>query len=261
MDGDHAHREIRLDRVDGRLRSAGADHADQVELLQVEGHHCSTDAQRHAVLLHEQRIVEEGQRGVEAGRPQDRVEVVTRAVGEVDRRAVEALDARAHLDATVLDPVEEELVDDGRTVGECSVIRDGHAGVVGGLTHGDAHHQARDEVLLLEGVLLHPGELGARLAEEGLGLEVVASPHHDVGVEVLLCGVYGEVAAGVARSDDEDTTPLDIPGIAVGTGVDLLAGVGAGHLGDLLVPQVTVGHEYAVVLAPYAIRCGDDPAR
>ena len=81
-----------------------------------------------------------------------------------------------------------------------------------------------------------------------------------MGVEVLLRCVHGEVAAGVARPDDQHPAPINVVDVAVGPRVHLLAREDAGHLGDLLVAQMAVSDKDAVVLALHSIGRPHRPA-
>ena len=135
-----------------------------------------------------------------------------------------------------------------RPLGERRVLRLRHARVVAPLADGDPGEQPADQVLVGGGELGQEPDLLAGYAEVGLRLEVDALTDDDVDVEAVLRGVDGEVAAGVAGADDEDPVALDVAGVAVRAGVDLLAGEVARDLRDLLVPEVAVGDQDAVVV-------------
>jgi hypothetical protein len=67
----------------------------------------------------------------------------------VHGRAVEPLDGRPDRDPTVMDPVQQQVVDRVLVAGQRPGLRLGHPGVVVVLADGDPRHQPGDEVLLV----------------------------------------------------------------------------------------------------------------
>ena len=185
---------------------------------------------------------------MESGRPEDRVVLLRLAVGEVHRLPFDARDAGSHRDAAVLDPVQEELVDHRATLREGAVSRFRQTRVVLPLADRDAREQPRDEVLLVGSELRHPGDLLPRHTEVRLRLEVHAFPHDDVDVQPMLRGVGRQIASGVAGAHDQHTRAVDVARVAVRAGVDLLSREVLADRGPLLIPQVPVGDEDAVVV-------------
>ena len=94
VEPDHARDELGLRGVHRELRPAWRREADEVEVLGADGQRQARGAQRHAVALADQAPVEERQRHLESGRPQDRVELAARPVDEVHGAARRAARSR-----------------------------------------------------------------------------------------------------------------------------------------------------------------------
>ena len=94
------------------VRAARGGQPDEEETLQPDGDRQARHAQRDPVLPAQQRRVEERQRYPEACGPEDRVELPRAAVAEVHDLPVDPLQGGNHVDAAVLDPVQEQVVDD-----------------------------------------------------------------------------------------------------------------------------------------------------
>ena len=76
----------------------------------------------------------------------------------------------------------------------------------------------------------------------------------------MLRGVHGEVAAGVPGADDEHPVALEVVGVPVRAEWICVPANVPGHLGHVLVPQVPVRDEHAVVVDALARAQGDRPA-
>ena len=82
---EHVHDHGRLVAVDRELRTARRAQPDEVEASRAEGREdAARDAERDPLLAPDELVGQERQRGLEAGRPDDRVDLVAGAVDELD---------------------------------------------------------------------------------------------------------------------------------------------------------------------------------
>ena len=196
-------------------------------------------------------VVEEGEVREIAGAEHNDIDLRTRAILEVHGGAVEAVDVGLGLDVTVADVVDELLVDDRVRLEEL-MVRLAQPELLE-VTHREAQHRLEH----------HPaqGERQAQGQQQVSGLVrgttkgvlrvvVVAAARGVVSLLGILRALDGNIAARVARTDDEHALAAHHLGALVVRGVlDLSSeGVLPRVLRDLGPPVVTVGDDDPGVL-------------
>ena len=200
-------------RVDGQLGAARRAQADEVQPRRPARRQDATgDVERHAVLAPDQASVEEGQGRLEARRPDDRVDwsgACRRRTRPRCRRT--AARPGAGPDPAVLVPVQDQAVHDRPLVVEA--LATGLAGRTASGRPTDIQIRRRQHGIEQPRRQPMIGSVAARLAEEGLRLEQVAlADAQDHRRSRPGSSSDGDVAAGVARPDDQHPPAFDVAG-------------------------------------------------
>ena len=114
------------------------------------------------------------------------------------------------------------------------------------LADGHTSQQATEQILLFRTETGQERHLLAGHPEVHLRLEVPAFANDDVHFEAVLRDVDGEIAARVACADDENPASVEILDVVVLAGVQLLSGELARDVGNVGVPEMSVGNQDAV---------------